>query len=64
MYYIIAYRESGPVSECPIPFRDLEAAKFCADITAFHFGPGWTIAVEEYEDGTESQLRPTDYDTA
>ena len=47
MYYIVAYRESGPASRCPIPFTDLEAAKFCAEIALHHFGPDYTIAVEE-----------------
>ena len=57
MYYIVAYRESGPASRCPIPFTDLEAAKFCAEIALHNFGPDYTIAVEEDdEDGSEPQL--------
>ena len=50
VYRIVAFRESGPVSECPIPFTDFEAAKFCAEISLHHFGEGWTVAVEEVEE--------------
>jgi hypothetical protein len=63
-YRIVAFRESGQVSQCPIPFDSLEAAKFCAEIAILHFGEGWTILVEEQEDGTKSQLRSTYHDTA
>jgi hypothetical protein len=64
MYYIVAYRESGKVSQCPIMFPDLESAEYCAAIAAFHFGDGWTIIVEGDDDGTEPELRPSDHLTA
>ena len=64
MYYIIAYRESGPISECPIEFEKLEDAKFCAELAAQHFGPDYTVAVEEDSDGPEPQLRSTHHDAA
>jgi hypothetical protein len=62
-YRIVAFRESGPVSQCPIRFDNLEAAKFCAEISILHFGEGWTVLVEEQEDGAEQIVRPADYDT-
>ena len=64
MYYIVAYRESGPISQSRIPFKDLEAAKFCAEMAAYHFGPDYTVIVEGDDDGPEPQLRSTDHDTA
>ena len=64
MYYIVAYRESGSASQCPIPFPDFESAAFCAGIAAFHFGPEFRVTVEEDEDGSEQELRPADHDTA
>jgi hypothetical protein len=57
-YYIVAYRESGGVSECPIPFPTLEAARFCATLAAFHFGPDYTILVEEEEGSSEDVIEP------
>lgn len=64
MYYIVAYRESGEVSKCPIPFPDLESARFCAVIALHHFGPDFTILIEGDNDGAEPELRPADYHTA
>ena len=61
MYYIVAYRESGEVTECPIPFPNLESATFCAQIALHHFGPDYTIIVEGDDDGAKSQLRPADH---
>jgi hypothetical protein len=63
-YRIVAFRESGQVSQCPIKFQDLEAAKFCAEIALLHFGDGWTILVEENKDGAEPELRSSDHDPA
>jgi hypothetical protein len=61
-YRIVAFRESGPSSRCPIPFTDLEAAIFCAEIALLHFGPDYTMAIEEtFEDGSEQIIRPADY---
>ena len=53
MYYIIAYRESGPISQCPTPFPTLELARECAELAALHFGPDYTVAVEEGDDEDE-----------
>jgi len=55
MYYLVAYRESGDVAECPIPFPSLEAARFCADIAAHHFGPDYTVIVEEDDEVTSAE---------
>jgi hypothetical protein len=55
MYYLVAYRESGAVAECPIPFPTLEAAMFCADLAAYHFGPDYTVAVEEDDEVTNTE---------
>jgi hypothetical protein len=63
-YRIVAFRESGPVSQCPIKFNDFEAAKFCAELSLYHFGDGWTVLVEENDDGAEQKLRPADHDPA
>jgi hypothetical protein len=62
-YRIVAFRESGQVSQCAIPFDSLEAAKFCAEILILHFGEGWSIVVEEQEDGAEPIVRSSDHDT-
>jgi hypothetical protein len=64
-YRIVAFRESGSSSRCPIRFTDLEAAIFCAEISLLHFGPEYTVAIEEtFEDGSEQIIRPADYHAA
>jgi hypothetical protein len=64
-YRIVAYRESGPVSQCPTKFTDLESAIFCAEIALYHFDDGYKIAIEEtLEDGSEQVVRSSDYHPA
>ena len=49
-YRIVAYSESGPSSECPIDFPDLNAAVYAAELSLMHFGPSYMIEVWEEEE--------------
>jgi hypothetical protein len=55
MYYLVAYRESGEVNECPTPFPTLEVARFCAELAAIHFGPDYVVTVEEDDEVTSTK---------
>lgn len=64
LYRLVAYRESGFVSECPTKFSNLEAAKMSAELALLHFGKDFVILIEDDDDGPEQIIRSADHQPA